>query len=1070
MSNRIAVWMVMACLLAGGARAATVGELRCAYMKDPLGIDAAKPRLGWIMASEVRGEVQRAYHVLVAATPELLAKDQGDLWDSGKVVSDQSLQVEYAGKPLVSQAHCWWKVRVWDKNDQAGPWSTPGQWTMGLLRLEDWKAQWIGATANAAAAGTTGYHAAEARQADQAKWVQVDLGRPVHIDAVKLHAMDHAGKPGFGFPIRFSISAAEDANFAGATLLADQTAADYPNPGHRAVNFAAPGVTARYVRVTATKLWDRHTGAEPFCFALAALEVLSGDKNVALHAKVTAQDSCEFGEWGKVHLTDGRNLAPDGAAPQNGYTSTALPIFRHAFAVAKPVAQATLYACGLGQAEFHLNGQKVGAGLLEPGWTNYRKTCLYQTYDVTKMLQPGANALGVMLGNGMYNVAGGRYTKFTGSFGPPKLIAQLQVDYADGTSDLIATDERWKLSPGPITFSCIYGGEDYDARQEQPGWDQPGFADAAWQPALVVQGPGGRLAGTSEAAPPILPMQVFAPAHKARLKPGVWVYDLGQNCSLLPRITVAGPAGARVTIITGEKFQGDHFVGACDRLASYNYVLKGAGDETWTPRFTYVGARYLQVEGAEDASAAVAGTPVIKDIAGVFVCSSSTTVGEFACSNDIFTRTAGIIDWAMRSNMMSILTDCPHRERLGWLEQVHLAGPSLMYRYDLGALFSKMSNDMAEAQLDNGLVPDIAPEYVVFGGGFRDSPEWGSACVLVPWQTYQFYGDVAILRANYAMMQRYVAYLGTTAKDHIVSHGLGDWYDLGPRSPGEAQLTPKKLTATAFYYRDIIVLRDAAQLLDRPQDVQQYTALAQEVAGAFNKDMYDAATHKYATGSQVANALPLVLGLAPEGDRAALVDNIVQDIQARGNALSAGDVGYRYLLRALADNGRSDTVFTMNQGSNHPGYGMILAKGNTSLPEPWNGGNGASSNHFMLGHIMEWFYHDLAGIGCDPAGPGFKKIIIAPTVVGDITWVKAHYDSIHGRIVSEWKREGGTLTMNVTIPANTTATVNVPCGAGAKVTESGSPAESAPGVKLVSSAKGLAVYEVGSGTYAFVAK
>ena len=881
---------------ASNAQAAEVQNLRCEYKQDPLGIDVVKPRLSWKISSERRGELQTAYRVLVASSPEALARDQGDCWDSGKVSSDQSLHVDYAGRPLISRQQCFWKVRAWDRDDKPSAWSAPARWAMGLLAPDDWRAQWIAAV-------------------------------------------------------------------------------------------------------------------------------------------------------------------PDGGSSSSS-PSRSLPIFRREFQTAKPVARAVLYACGLGQAEFRLNGRKIGDDLLEPGWTNYRKTCLYQSYDVTGMIHRGRNALGVLLGNGMYNVTGGRYTKFTGSFGPPKLIAQLEIDYADGTRDLVVTDAGWKLAPGPITFSCIYGGEDYDARLDRPGWDEPRFNETSWTAASITKGPGGRLAGVSEAAPPIRAMKIFTPVKKTRLKPGVWLYDLGQNCSLLPRLTVAGPAGARITIETGEKFQGDRFVGACDRMASFNYVLRGHGDETWSPRFTYVGARWLLVQGAEDASrAADASTPVVKSIDGVFVCSSSTPAGDFTCSNDLFSRTAGIIDWAMRSNMMSILTDCPHRERLGWLEQIHLAGPSLMYRYDLAALCSKMTQDMAEAQLANGLVPDIAPEYVVFGDGFRDSPEWGSAYVLVPWQVYQFYGDLSLLRKHYAGMQRYVAYLDSTAQDHIVRHGLADWYALAG--------TPTPQVATAFYYLDLTVLEKSARLLGKAGDARRYARQADEVRQAYNARFYEPAKHRYAEGTQTANALPVVLGIVNSADRAAVVEDIVRDIRGRGNALTAGDVGYRYLLRALADNGRSDVVFAMNQGADHPGYGMILAKGNTSLPEPWDGGDQASSNHFMLGHIMEWFYADLAGIRPDPAVPGFKQIVIKPTPVGDVTWVKAHYDCGYGRITSNWRRDGDQLTMQVTIPANTTATVFVPGGNPKSVMESGVPASRAEGVKFLRADTAAAVYQVGSGTYRF---
>ena len=509
---------------------------------------------------------------------------------------------------------------------------------------------------------------------------------------------------------------------------------------------------------------------------------------------------------------------------------------------------------------------------------------------------------------------------------------------------------------------------------------------------MITKGPGGRLAGDSEAAPPIRAMKTLTAGEEDPAQAGRCGSTISARTVRSCRgITVAGPAGARVTIETGEKFQGDRFVGACDRLASFNYVLRGRGDETWSPRFTYVGARWLLVQGAEDSSrAADASTPVVKSIEGVFVCSSSTPAGDFACSNDLFSRTAGIIDWAMRSNMMSILTDCPHRERLGWLEQVHLAGPSLMYRYDLAALLSKMTQDMADAQLANGLVPDIAPEYVVFDGGFRDSPEWGSAYVLVPWQVYQFYGDSSLLAQA---LRRDAAATSPTWVPPPKTISSATAWPTGMPLAG----TPTPQVATAFYYLDLTVLEKTARLLGKADDARRYAQQAGEVRQAYNARFYEPAKRHYAQGTQTANALPVVLGIVDPADRAAVVEDIVRDIRSRGNALTAGDVGYRYLLRALADNGRSDVVFAMNQGADHPGYGMILAKGNTSLPEPWDGGDQASSNHFMLGHIMEWFYADLAGIRPDPAAPGFKRIIIKPTLVGDVTWVKARYDCGYGR-------------------------------------------------------------------------
>ena len=498
------------------------------------------------------------------------------------------------------------------------------------------------------------------------------------------------------------------------------------------------------------------------------------------------------------------------------------------------------------------------------------------------------------------------------------------------------------------------------------------------------------------------------------------------------------------------------------------YTLKGGADETWSPRFFYYGSRYLQVTGAApEEKAAAEGEAVVRRIEGQFVCGSSRISGEFACSNELFNRTAKLIEWAIRSNMVSIFTDCPHREKLGWLEQIHLMGPSFMYSHDVALLLRKMVGDMAEAQADTGLVPDIAPEYTVFQGGFRDSPEWGSACVVVPWNLYLWYGDATILRDHYEGMKRYVAYLGSRAKDHIIDYGLGDWYDIGPKAPGVAQLTPRALTATAFYYWDISTLEQAARVLGRNDDAQTYARLRREVGEVFNRQFYNPQTHQYSTGSQTANAIPVVFGLAPAQDAAAVLENIVQDIRQRGDSLTAGDIGYRYLLRALAHGGRSDVIFAMNSRSDRPGYGYQLAQGATSLTEAWNARRSSSQNHFMLGHILEWFYADLAGIQADPNAIACKKIRIRPSPVGDVTWTKASYDSPRGRIVSSWKREDGKFTLDVTIPPNTTATIYIPAKDAASVTEGGSGIGEPEGIRLLGQEGQSIVCEVGSGEYRF---
>ncbi len=753
-----------------------------------------------------------------------------------------------------------------------------------------------------------------------------------------------------------------------------------------------------------------------------------------------------------------------GETPSKSEPQTIL--LRREFTVRPKLVRAVAHVCGLGCYELTVNGAKAADALFPPGWTKYDKTCLYDTLDLTRLVRPGANAVGLLLGNGMYNVVGGRYTKFTGSFGALKAIAQLRLEYRDGVTEFIGTDRNWRTHAGPITFSCIYGGEDYDGRLEPSGWNRPGLPEADWTPALEVEGPGGVLKGFSCAAPSIGAFEVLQPSSARELKPGVTVYDLGQNASIMPRIKVRGAPGDVIRIRPAELVTSAGALdrGSCGGGESYwQYTLSGVREEGWFPKFFYHGCRYLEVERRGNATNAL---PELESIQGVVVHSRAEPVGSFECSNELFNRIHRLVRWAQRSNMMSVMTDCPHREKLGWLEEDHLNGPSLRYEFDLARWFSKAMNDMADSQLENGLIPDIAPEYVKFEGGFRDSPEWGSAFLLVPWQQYQFTGDLDLLRRYYGAMKRYVAYLGSRSRDHIVSHGLGDWYDIGPKPPGVAQLTPIALTATAFYYYDTWVLAQAATLLGKTEDARNFAELAEAIKGAFNRQFYNPATGQYASGSQCANSLALVMNLAPSADRGKVLDRVAEDVRQRGNALTAGDVGYRYLLRALADGNRSDVIFDINNQSEKPGYGYQLKQGATSLTEAWDAGRASSQNHFMLGQIVEWFYHDLAGIRSDASGTGFKKIMVKPAVIGDLTWVSASYNSVNGPIKSEWRRTGDTLNVKVSIPANASATVWVPAP--------GAPAESeqdrsvqAKYVRSVGRKDGCSVFEVSSGTYSF---
>lgn len=756
------------------------------------------------------------------------------------------------------------------------------------------------------------------------------------------------------------------------------------------------------------------------------------------------------------------------AGPDSRIRSGPLPIFRKEFTVDRPLRRALAFVSGVGFYELRMNGNKVGDHVLAPAWTNYRETAFYESFDVTPLVKSGANALGVLLGNGFYNVPGGRYAKFTASFGRPRLFLHLHLEFEDGAIRELTTDESWRVHDGPVTFSCIYGGEDYDARLEPGDWDRAGFDDSSWAQPVKV-GVGGVL--RSQSSPAVRVHESLPAVRITTPKPGVFVYDLGRNFAGWPKLTLSGPAGASVRLTPGELLDASGMVTqrSSGGPTFFTYTLRGVGREVWEPRFSYSGFRYVQVEGAAREADAITGMPVVHTLEGRFLYLDAAQTGRFACSNELLNRIHALVDQAIRSNLQHVLTDCPHREKLGWLEVPYLLGPSLLYGWDLRAYLPKIERDIREAQTVEGLFQDVAPVYSFHAGAFRDSPEWGSAGVFLPWLAWQWYGDREPLQDSYGAMKAYARYLGSKATDHLVTYGLGDWYDIGPGNPGRSKLTPMGVTATATYIEDLRVLERTARLLGLEAEARSFAGEARVAHDAFQKAYFKPGQNTYATGSQTALAMPLVLGLAPESARAALVEQLVSDVRRRGNHPSAGDIGHRYLLAALLDAGRSDVVFDMASRTDPPSYGAQLAAGATSLTEAWDADPESSQNHCMLGHIDEWFYAGLAGIRLDPEAPGLRRIVIRPEFVGDLKWVDASWETFRGPLAIRWRIEGTALRLTADIPSGITAEVFVPASKEDAILESGLPCSKARGLRLLRQEGGRVVFEVQSGHYDFLA-
>ena len=680
----------------------------------------------------------------------------------------------------------------------------------------------------------------------------------------------------------------------------------------------------------------------------------------------------------------------------------AQPILRKTFVHEK--GRGIIAICGLGQYRATLNGKPLADRneVMLPGWTNTYKTCLYDVYDVEYV--SGENVLEVLLGNGMYNVpAVNRYTKFVGSQGWPKLLV----------GGDIASDGTWEAAWSSLFYSHVYSGDSVNGGTEP--WD--------WTATKEVDAPKGELRRST------FQIRTFesVPASSSKeVRPQVTLYDFAQNAAYVPSITVRGERGASIVIRMAEALDRDGMpkdAGGSDGT-SCTYILTGSVDgETFEPPFFYRGYRWATVECSPAPGSHA--LPEVVSFCSKVVHADVPKTGSFTTSDRMLNKVRDLVLWAQKSNMMSVFTDCPHREKLGWLEQYNIHSDQLRWEWETDVVFAKCIQDMVDAQLENGMVPDIAPEFTVFDGGFRDSVHWGSSLILVPWQQYEWSGDDSLIRKFYPQMKAYLAYIRSISPEYITAGGLGDWLELSTNG-GPAKGTPPELTATVYYYHDAVVMAKCAAMLGKADDATAFEIEAENIKAAFNKKWWNPETSNYAGGSQTDNAMALVWGLSDPADTPRIVANIVADVQSRGNAVTAGDIGYPFLVRALADAGRSDIIFDMTVNQEKPGYAYMVAHGETALNETWNCDPTLSRNHFMLGDIVDWYYRDLAGIR--RTAPGFSAFDIEPQFISKLDHVKASYKPRRfDAIEVDWNRnDSGEIRLTVTVPKDTTAMIRLP--------------------------------------------
>lgn len=736
-------------------------------------------------------------------------------------------------------------------------------------------------------------------------------------------------------------------------------------------------------------------------------------------------------------------VGPYGAGPWSLRSAPIpAPSFRREFTLKGKVKKAVAKVIGLGQFDFYVNGRRQGEGFLNGPWSQYDKTLYWQEFDVTKALRTGANALGVELGNSFYRVETpppGRYAKgdampdYSGD-APYLLAAVLDVTYQDGRRQRIATDPRWRFGPSPYTLSHVYAGEDYDARRFDPTWAKPGFKGTGWQAPVQAAMPKAELLKMNW--PPFRAVQSWTPTAIRSPKPGVWSYVFPQNTMAVLRFRVKGPRGATIKFRPSEVMNA---AGEVEQLnlwggdASGSYTLRGGAAESHEWRFFYHGFQFVEVTGAVPAGKPnPEGLPVLESLELVHVRTDNPPVGDFRSSSPLFNQTHSLVEWAVRSNMAYSLTDCPHREKLGWLECAHLLFSTVAYDFDAQAWFHKIARDIRDIQIPDGRITTVAPDYLVLppSNPYKFTIEWGAAGVLLPWQAYAWYGDRRFLTENYGTMKLFVDWIDANAKDGLAPAGLGDWYDYGHgQGPGPSRFTPTRLTGTAMWAMCADALARSADALGRKDDAAAYRAMHGRIRTSFLRAFYDPAKKQFANNGSVqsGHAMALCANLVPEGDRKAVLDAIVADLERRDYQQTPGDVGHLFFIRALAEGGRSDVLHRVYSRTGVGSYGGILAKGLTTLPETWDaitvGSN--SLNHCMLGHVVEWFYGWALGIRQAPGSVGWKSILIAPEP-GEQTFAEGKTKTPQGEIAVKWSRKGAGFVIETTIPQGTRATVVLP--------------------------------------------
>ncbi len=748
------------------------------------------------------------------------------------------------------------------------------------------------------------------------------------------------------------------------------------------------------------QVWD-HTGKKSKLSGVASFETGMMDKN----------------NWTGNWISDSRDINYKPA-----------PYFRKEFKPAKKIRSARAYITAAGLFELSVNGQKVGNHRLDPMYTRFDKRNLYVTFDITPLIMPGANAIGVILGNGWYNHQSTAVWDFHKAHwrNRPRFLLNVRLTYEDGTVETICTGPDWKTSMGPIIFNSIYTAEHYDARLEQKGWNSPGFADAGWESAIAYHSPSENI--VSQALVPIHDVEEIAAKSVNRINSQLYMFDLGRNIAGVSKLTVTGPAGTVIRLKHSEQITAEgradqsnidvHYRPTDDKdpFQTDIFVLSGNGEESFMPRFNYKGFQYVEVTSSNPI------TLTKESLTGYFMHSDVPPAGTISSSNPLIDKIWAATNASYLSNLYGYPTDCPQREKNGWTGDAQVAIETGLYSYDAITVYEKWLADHRDEQQSNGVLPSIVPT-AGWGYSWGNGPDWTSTIAIIPWNIWLFYGDSKLLTDCYENIKLYVDHITDISKDGLTDWGLGDWIPV-------KSVTPKEFTSSIYYYTDALILSKTAGMMGKSQDEEKYLALSKKIAAAINAKYLNRETGLYGEGFQTELSAPLFWGIVPEDMKARVAENLKNRVIADNSHVDVGLLGSKTILNALSENGYADLAYTVASQETLPSWGYWIANGATTLQENWplTTNTDISRNHIMFGEIGAWFYKALGGIKPDPAHPGFKNVLLEPHFVKGLTHFKATHNGPYGEIVSSWKRDGNKVIYTVVIPPNSTATLRLENG------------------------------------------